>query len=197
MKNNKKVKFNHQPFHINYKDPLAKYKLSDAIISMLPKSHSDIVIMCIGTDRSTGDALGPLVGSLFTMASPKILKVYGTLHKPIHAVNLNAYLNYIKNQHENPFIIAVDASLGKKNSIGSLITDLGPIKPGAAVNKRLPAVGDMHIIAVVNIYNVMNHSVLQSTRLSLIYDMATVLTKTLTHVDQLLSQSEQKYQKLK
>lgn len=197
MKKNIKEKLNQDPFHINYKHPLVKHKLGDTIISLIPSLQKDIVVMCIGTDRSTGDSLGPLVGSLFTMSNPKKLKVYGTLHKPIHAINLKSYLKYINNYHNDPFIIAIDASLGKKSSVGSLITGLGPIKPGAAVNKELPPVGDMHLIAVVNIYSLMGHSVLQSTRLSLIYDMATVLTKTLSYVDESLSYNSNEFQKIK
>lgn len=190
-------KLNYETLTINYKHPLAKKKLSNCLLSILASQQREIVIMCIGTDRSTGDALGPLVGSLFTMVNPVNLKVYGTLHRPIHAVNLESFVKYINKKHENPFIIAIDASLGKKSAIGSLITGLGPIKPGAAVNKCLPPVGDIHLIAVVNIYSVMGHSVLQSTRLALIYDMAIVITNILKYVDKKLTQQNYKYQKIK
>lgn len=186
MNKNKKIKSSQQALNINYKHPLAKNKIGDTINSLLPTQEQDIVVMCIGTDRSTGDALGPLVGSLFSMTNPTNLKVYGTLHKPIHAVNLNSYVEYINHKHKKPFILAIDASLGKESSIGSLITGSGPIKPGAAVNKTLPPVGDIHLIAVVNIYTLMGHSVLQSTRLSLIYDMAIVITNTLKYIDNLI-----------
>lgn len=187
----------YETININYQHPLVKQKLGSCILPILNSQQREIVIMCIGTDRSTGDALGPLVGSLFTMINPNILKVYGTLHKPIHAVNLESFIKYINKKHNNPFIIAIDASLGKKSSIGSLISGSGPIKPGAAVNKSLPPVGDIYLIAVVNVYSGMGHSVLQSTRLALIYDMAIVITNLLKYIDQKLSQQNYKYHKTK
>lgn len=196
MKKNRKKQLKKESFYINYKHPLAKHKLSDAIISLLPAINKEIVVMCIGTDRSTGDALGPLVGSLLTMVNPQCLKVYGTLHRPIHAINLQGNLNDIQMKYEDPFIIALDASLGRRTSIGSLITGLGPLKPGAAVNKNLPLVGDIHLIAVVNLYSLMGYSVLQTTRLSLIYDLAVILTKTLKNVDQFLTHNDNQYQKI-
>lgn len=196
MNKNKKVQSKQQTTSVNYKHPLANQKIGDTIISLLPDQKQELVVMCIGTDRSTGDALGPLVGSLFSMSNPVNLNVYGTLHKPIHAINLNSYVNYINNKYDNPFIIAIDASLGRESAIGSLITGDGPIKPGAAVNKTLPPVGNIHLIAVVNIYNLMGHSVLQSTRLSLVYDMAITITNTLKYVDKSLSIKDH-FQKVK
>lgn len=196
MKKSRQRQLKSESFKIHYKHPLAHHKLSDAILAQLPQLNDEIIVMCIGTDRSTGDALGPLVGSLFTMVNPKKLKVYGSLHKPIHAINLEEYLNYINSTYKNPYIIAIDASLGRKESIGSLITGLGSIKPGAAVNKSLPPVGDIHLIAVVNFYSMTGYSVLQTTRLSIIYDMATVISKALTCVDKALY-PKSKYQKMK
>ncbi|WP_345613734.1 spore protease YyaC, partial [Pseudonocardia adelaidensis] len=75
-------------------------------------------------------------------------------------------------QHNNPFIIAVDASLGKTESVGNIIGDTGSLRPGAALNKDLPEIGDIHITGVVNISGFMEYAVLQSTRLSLVVEMA-------------------------
>lgn len=48
--------------------------------------NKDAVYVCLGTDRSTGDVLGPLVGDRL-----KILgyKAYGTTKNLIHTGNLN------------------------------------------------------------------------------------------------------------
>lgn len=196
MNKNKKVDTDSLTFSINYKHPLAKEKLSHFIFSKLPLENQEIVIMCIGSDRSTGDALGPLAGSLLTMINPNNLIVYGTLHEPIHAINLTSFIKYINKKHKNPFIIAIDASLGRKSSVGSLISGTGPIKPGAAVNKNLPPIGDIHLISVVNMYSMMSHSILQNTRLSLIYDMAIIITNILHNIDQKLSRMNVNYQKI-
>ena len=52
-----------------------------------------------------------------------------------------------------------------------------PSKPGAAMNKKLPAVGDLHIHGIVNLNGFMEFFVLQNTRLSLVMKMADVIAK--------------------
>ncbi|MCX7773123.1 MAG: spore protease YyaC, partial [Clostridia bacterium] len=51
-----------------------------------------VVVMCIGTDRSTGDSLGPLVGDMLTKWKLPGVQVYGTLDNPVHARNLEEVL---------------------------------------------------------------------------------------------------------
>ncbi|PAV28481.1 spore protease YyaC [Virgibacillus profundi] len=160
--------------------------MSEKVISWLPDFPREYVIVCIGTDRSTGDALGPLTGTLFSEMKPKHMTVYGTLHKPVHATNLNEYTDIIKSNHSNPFIIAIDACLGKTTSVGHLIAGAGPLKPGAALNKPLPSIGNIHITGVVNISGFMEYSVLQNTRLSVVVDMAQKIAELLDIIDQRL-----------
>ena len=51
-------------------------------IAYLNKKYEDLVLLCIGTDKITGDCLGPLVGSkLMQQNFPHPL--YGTLEKPL------------------------------------------------------------------------------------------------------------------
>ena len=47
-----------------------------------------IIFVCIGTDRSTGDSLGPLVGYKLKYLSKNNIYIYGTLENPIHAKNM-------------------------------------------------------------------------------------------------------------
>lgn len=130
------------------------------------------VILCIGTDRSTGDALGPLIGTLLTRLNLPELYVFGTLDNPVHATNLEENIKYIHQKFTNPFIIAVDACLGRLDSIGCITLAEGPLKPGAGVNKQLPVVGDAHLIGVVNVGGFMEFMVLQNTRLNLVWRMS-------------------------
>ncbi|EMT45726.1 MULTISPECIES: spore protease YyaC [Anoxybacillus] len=156
-----------------YDEPNAAAQLSSSILRLLPAStHTPIVIMCIGTDRSTGDSLGPLVGTMLGQKEPLPFYVYGTLKDPIHAVNLEEKLRDIHQQHKHAFIIAVDACLGRVKNIGMVTIEKGPLKPGAAVNKNLPSVGDAHITGIVNVSGFMEFFVLQNTRLHLVMNMA-------------------------
>lgn len=139
--------------------------------------HTSTVILCIGTDRSTGDCLGPLVGyKLSSMLKYKNIFIYGTLENPVHAKNLHDVLNTIETKHNKPFIIAIDACLGSLDRIGCIIVGKGPIIPGAGVNKRLPKVGHMHIIGIVNVSGFAEYIMLQNTRLSLVMNMADIIS---------------------
>jgi putative sporulation protein YyaC len=164
-------------------------ELRQLILSWFPRFPREYIVVCIGTDRSTGDALGPLAGTLLTRKKPRHLTTYGTLHEPVHATNLDDCLLKIKDKHRQPFIIAVDACLGRNSSIGQLIAGVGPVKPGAALNKKLPDVGDIHLTGVVNSGGFMDHAVLQSTRLSMVMDMAEKIACLLDDIDQNLAPS--------
>ncbi|SDQ04985.1 spore protease YyaC [Virgibacillus salinus] len=168
-------------------DPTLTDAMSERLISWFPKIPREYVVVCIGTDRSTGDALGPLTGSFFSEMKPKHINVYGTLADPVHAINLEDHIKLINAQHKEAFIIAVDASLGKMTSVGSIISDVGSLRPGAALNKNLPSVGDIHITGVVNISGFMEYSILQNTRLSLVVDMAKSIAALLEALDQQLT----------
>lgn len=157
---------------IPYDDDHAVQSVASHITQLLPNSFQPIIFVCIGTDRSTGDSLGPFVGTLLQDKPTIPFTIYGTLDEPIHAVNLADKLNMIYEKHENPFIIGIDACLGRIKSVGYIILGAGPVKPGAGVNKDLPQVGDAHITGIVNVSGFMEFFVLQNTRLNLVLKMA-------------------------
>ncbi|WP_226038289.1 spore protease YyaC [Aquibacillus saliphilus] len=165
-------KFSSEEERFNYTDPIVSLQIRDSILKVLPYYRRDIIVVCIGTDRSTGDALGPLTGTLISERKIDNFTVFGTLENPVHAVNLNEKLMEINNIYNKPFIIAIDACLGKAKSIGTIVTARGPIKPGAALKKKLPDVGDMHVTGIVNISGYMEYFVLQNTRLHTVMQMS-------------------------
>ncbi|MDN5331437.1 MAG: hypothetical protein PWP45_662 [Tepidanaerobacteraceae bacterium] len=136
---------------------------------------SPIVFLCIGTDRSTGDSLGPLVGNMLMEKNFLNARVMGCLAEPVHAGNLQNILQELY-RFNQPYIIAVDASLGRSENVGTVKIGKGPIKPGAGVNKNLPEVGQLHITGVVNVGGFMEFFVLQNTRLFLVMKMARVIS---------------------
>jgi len=158
---------------ILHDDFQAVENLSMELIKFLPRARNrPIVFVCIGTDRSTGDSLGPLVGSFLEEKDIPAFHVYGTLDEPIHAVNLSERLQEIALKHHDPYIIGIDACLGRMKNVGVIQVGDGPVKPGAGVNKELPAVGDIHITGIVNVSGFMEFFVLQNTRLNLVMKMA-------------------------
>ena len=169
-----------EPFRIHMDNPNAVENFQLSLHRLITRNSippRKLVIICIGTDRSTGDSLGPLVGThLSTMTYP-FVKVYGTLDHPVHAVNLEETLEEIRQEEGNPFIIAIDACLGRTESIGYISLKPGPLQPGTGVNKNLPEVGDVHIVGIVNVGGFMEYLVLQNTRLSIVMKMAEVISQ--------------------
>lgn len=138
-------------------------------------NHSDTVLLCIGTDRSTGDCLGPLVGHKLKDIRLHNVHVFGCLDEPVHAKNLDKYIDKLK-LFQNPFVIAIDACLGKMDRVGFISIKEGPLFPGAGVNKSLPSVGNINITGIVNVSGFMEVMVLQNTRLSLVMNLANVIS---------------------
>ncbi|MDD6070135.1 MAG: spore protease YyaC [Clostridiales bacterium] len=140
------------------------------------KNH--IVVLCIGTDRATGDCLGPLVGDYLKSMVPHI-PVFGTLSHPVHALNLEETISNIYHSYQNPFIIAVDASLGIPEHIGYATLSTSPLIPGKGVNKKLPAIGNLSITGIVNVAGFPNSVLLQSTRLHTVVTLANCIGNAL------------------
>jgi putative sporulation protein YyaC len=161
----------------------AEKDIARKISSMLPSTNQPVIIICIGTDRSTGDSLGPLIGTKLSDKRLSQFHVYGTLDDPIHAVNLEDKMNWINQTYRDPFIIGIDACLGRLKSVGIISIADGPVKPGAGVNKALTPVGNMHITGIVNVSGFMEFFVLQNTRLSLVMKMADVIVDSIIHAD--------------
>lgn len=139
-----------------------------------------LVILCIGTDRATGDCLGPLVGEYLTnrlrfSRNHIPCKIYGTLEKPVHAVNLEDTIKHIYSTYTDPYIIAIDAALGVQNHIGYATIASSSILPGKGVQKKLPAIGDLSITGIVNLSGFTGSALLQSTRLCTVMKLSKMI----------------------
>lgn len=136
----------------------------------------EIVLVCIGSDRATGDCLGPIVGHKLRLHERRYNKkgfhLYGTLEKPIHAKNLEATVNFIQLYHPEALIIAIDASLGISDHVGYVTLGEGALNPGVGVDKNLPAVGDIFITGIVNLSGFGGQMLLQTTHLNLVMQLA-------------------------
>ena len=175
---------NSERTRIHVEDTMASSKFAWDLVSRLKKygiqSDNPKVLLCIGTDRSTGDCLGPLVGSKIISLQQDIFAVYGTLENPVHASNLKDKIDEIHKNHENPFIIAIDACLGRIENVGCINLGDGSLQPGAGVNKNLPPVGQVHITGIVNVGGFMEYMVLQNTRLNIVMRLADVIVSGLS-----------------
>lgn len=138
-----------------------------------PANDERFVFACIGTDRSTGDALGPLVGERLLSLGFAAADVMGTLEDPLHALNLERRVGELSLKRPGARVVAVDAALGHPDDVGGLAVRSGGIRPGLGVGRDLPTVGDVSVTATVNVADqALGAQVLQGTRLFLVQSLA-------------------------
>jgi putative sporulation protein YyaC len=163
---------------INYKDGSAIRQCTDYIKKYI-KDKEEIVLVCIGTDRVLGDSLSPLVGTILKERNFS-LPIYGTIHEPMHALNLENRYSELKKKHPNAFIIGSDACLGDDDCVGEIVCRDYPVSPGKGVGKNhLPQVGDISIIGIVDSSDNCELFTNRTIRLSLVYDMAKIIADSL------------------
>ncbi|MBP1990884.1 spore protease YyaC [Paenibacillus eucommiae] len=149
----------------------------DTVAQESGRAAGPVVFVCIGTDRSSGDALGPLVGTLLQEAGyPHVI---GTLEAPCDASNLPQRLLEIP---QGATIIAIDACLGQHASVGLFQVSNQPVYPGKSVGKMLPQVGDYTIAAIVNASGPKQYAILQTTSLHLVMKMSKEIAEAVKQV---------------
>ncbi|TYQ14700.1 UNVERIFIED_CONTAM: putative sporulation protein YyaC [Acetivibrio alkalicellulosi] len=169
---------------INNNNAFSKFTdtLYDIIGNSIKNGYKSIVFVCIGTDRSTGDSLGPLIGYKISDLKYKNVYIHGCLEKPVHAKNIDTIMKDILTYYDKPFIVAIDACLGKMDHVGYITVGEGSIKPGSGVKKDLAPVGDMYITGIVNFGGFMDYLILQNTRLSIVMKMADIISMGIRYI---------------
>lgn len=171
-------------FSVDALSPIAHIEIGDYLYNKLKNIILDnrpIIFLCIGTDRATGDSLGPLIGYKLKETKNKNIYIYGSLESPIHSINLSTILDKINNNFSNPFVIGIDACLGNVQNIGKVFIEDKPLYPGLALNKDLPPIGEMSIKGIVNISGNLEFMLLQNTRLFVVMALADSISNGIQH----------------
>lgn len=155
----------------------------EQMLNTIP-SDVDITYLCIGTDRATGDALGPIVG---TMLAYHGLKVCGTIEKPVHSLNLAQYEIRFK-QNKPQYIVAIDACLGLYEDIGVVKFKTQELRPGAGAGKNFPRMGDTSIVGIVE----SNDRAALECRLYEILEMAQDIVDTILEFEKIRARNKRK-----
>lgn len=149
---------------------------------------SDYIFLCVGSDKITGDAFGPLVGDRLQKLlknSYNNIQILGTLEKPISGINLNKEVEKIYSTYKNPCIIAIDAALSNKENIGKIVVTDSKMKFGKGTNKKMIEVGDISIKGIVardyknSRYNFKE---LQNTSLNIVIKLANITSDGIYNV---------------
>lgn len=114
------------------------------------KEYVEIIFLCVGTDRITGDCFGPLVGSklveLLKDYNYSNINVYGSLKENLSYENIN---KVIENMNERSIVIVIDAALSKEENIGKIFVSNTRTILGKGLEKNKIEIGDISIKSVV------------------------------------------------
>ena len=137
-----------EKFENDFSSKLYKlYKLN----KLLKRNDNNLVFLCVGTDKMTGDCFGPIVGTKLIQYLKEYnitnIDVYGTLQNPINHENLDSKIGEILSR--NSYIIVIDAALSKKENIGNIYVTMEKTILGNVLNKNKFKIGDISIKAVV------------------------------------------------
>lgn len=159
--------------YINVKEQCVQWKLNSLLLELIrgvEKRYSGVTVVCIGTDRSTGDSFGPLTGHMLSRLSLIDFSLFGTLECPVHALSLPDVMSSIDTL--NTLVVAVDAGVGDPEMVGSIGLCGEPVKPGSGLGKELPSVGDVSVTGIVAMGGIAPFVMLQNAPLGLVYSMA-------------------------
>lgn len=184
LENSKRILASVNSFTYNYRDKQSFVSTLKELTYM-----KKVLFTCIGTDRATGDCLGPLVGTSLKRLGYAVL---GSMDEPLHAQNLIQELQKVSTIYNPDLVLAIDACLGRLEEIGTITLANFPLRPGAGVHKDLPPVGDISIMGFVNIGGFLEIQTLQCTRLHTVMKLSTEITHLIwqaipAHRDSLLA----------
>ena len=110
------------------------------------------IIVCVGTPKVIGDAVGPITGSILKLSKFE-LPVYGTIEDPITSINYIDKRKEILDKHPNAKIVAIDAAFTNiKSEEGMIKFRTYGISPGRGIERDLKPLGDVSLVGIVCTY---------------------------------------------
>ena len=121
------------------------------------RNFSDIIFLCVGSNKIIGDSVGPLVGQMLNNTlkeekNEKKIKVYGNMKDTLNYKNASKVLEEILNQYEKPFMITIDSALGNEKMIERIVVNAGTIQIGNSLGPGIRYDSHINIKGVVGKY---------------------------------------------
>ncbi len=159
-------------------------ELSNKIINVINKKNiknPQLEILCIGTDRITGDSLGPIVGSnineYINKENIKNVNVLGSLEKPLNNITINEY-----KKSEGKVVIVIDSAVSNTYKIGEIVTKENNIIIRNALKDDKIIPSDICIKAVVSRDledEELNFIMLQNVKLNIVMNLSKKISEEL------------------
>lgn len=167
-------------FAFHSHNTLARAGIAMALSRLLGPLDAPPVLLCIGSDLSIGDSLGPIVGTMIKQRMQGSCYVYGTLKTPLTAKEIKYVKPFVEKIHPRSKVIAIDAALGEEGDLGLIKVSDGALRPGSGANKKLGKIGNVSILGVIAPKANFTYSVLNLTRLGAVYPMAGAIANALS-----------------
>ncbi|MBR7091124.1 MAG: DUF1256 domain-containing protein [Clostridia bacterium] len=148
----------------------AGYKLS-AVLQRVITGKSEVVFLCVGTDRVVFDSLGCMVGSI--LKSSKIpYYVYGDMSKCITGKNVMFAVDYIRTMHRDCILCVVDALATREQChLNEIVVASSYV---SSLSSELRIDGDIFVYGVTTI---LGSKLGQGTKLLNVYHLAQNIAK--------------------
>ena len=122
------------------------FEFNKVIKKVNEKRYSDLIFICIGTNKIVGDSFGPIIGEILKRnVNDRRIKVIGDLINNINAKNIKN----IKYNCANPYVISIDSALSDTIEPGNVFIIKKGLVPGSALNKKATAIGNIAIKGIV------------------------------------------------
>lgn len=108
-----------------------------------------LLFLCIGSEKISGDCIGPIVGTLLKEKYRLPFPVLGTEENSVNGTNIRAYKENIKKHFPDYKIIAVDSAVGDEKDLWTIKIREGGVRAGGALDPKVEYVGEVGILAVV------------------------------------------------
>lgn len=151
------------------------------------QDFSNIVILCIGSNKMIGDCIGPMVGEKLQsiLKKEKNVIIYGDMKETLNFKNAKKVIENIFEKYKNPFIITVDSALGTKETIENIIVSTGWIKIGNSLGRSICYYSHINIKGVVGENKVTkkeNIKILTTVNPTLVIKLSQIITNNLNQI---------------
>lgn len=156
---------------------------------------TDIIVLCIGTNKVIGDSIGPMVGEylnklLESREEKKNIVIYGNMSKTLNLKNVQQILKNEITKYENPFIITIDAALGRTELIEQIFVGKGNIQIGSCLGDGICCYSNLYLKGIVGKEgesNKENIKVLSKVEKSVVYNLAERITREVYKIIQTIN----------
>ena len=111
--------------------------------------YSNLIFLCIGTNKVVGDSIGPIVGNSLKCMENDFVQIYGTIENTLNFRNAKEIIERLQVDSMNPFFVTIDAALSESNNKGDIVLSEGYIKIGKALQKSICFYSNVNIKCVV------------------------------------------------